>query len=174
MFSRSVTQELIELTVDRPAVALVGPRRVGKTTLVRSITEQLSTPPLYLDLESQQDLNRLEDAELYLSERQDRLVILDEIQRMPQLFPLLRSLIDRHRVPSRFILLGSASPQLLQQSSESLTGRVAYLELQPLTWSEINQQTPYQQHWLRGGYPNMLLASSDRMANRRMNDFIQT
>ncbi len=174
MFTRSITQELIEFIADRPAVALVGPRQVGKTTLVRSIAEQLTTPPLYLDLESPQDLNRLQDPELYLSERQDRLIILDEIQRMPQLFPLLRSLIDRHRVPSRFVLLGSASPQLLQQSSESLAGRVAYLELQPLTWSEVNRQTAYQQHWLRGGYPDMLLASSDRAANRRMNDFIQT
>ncbi len=174
MFTRSITQELIELVADRPAVALIGPRQVGKTTLVRSITEQLTTPPLYLDLESTQDLNRLQDPELYLSERQDRLIILDEIQRMPQLFPLLRSLIDRHRVPSRFVLLGSASPQLLQQSSESLAGRVAYLELQPLTWSEVKRQIPYQQHWLRGGYPDMLLASNDRTANRRMNDFIQT
>lgn len=174
MFSRSITPELIELIADRPAVALLGLRQVGKTTLVRSITDQLPNPPLYLDLESPQDLNRLQDAELYLSERQDRLVILDEIQRMPQLFPVLRSLIDRHRVPSRFVLLGSASPQLLQQSPESLAGRIAYLELQPLTWSEVNQQTSYQQHWLRGGYPDMLLAGSDRLANRRMNDFIQT
>jgi uncharacterized protein len=174
MFSRIITKELIDLIADRPAVALVGPRQVGKTTLVRSITPQLSTPPLYLDLESPQDLNRLQDAELYLSERQDRLVILDEIQRMPQLFPLLRSLIDRHRVASRFLLLGSASPQLLRQSSESLAGRVAYLELQPLTWSEVSGQTPYQQHWLRGGYPDMLLANSDRIASRRMTDFIQT
>ena len=98
---------------------------------------------------------------------------MDEIQRMPQLFPLLRSLVDRHRVPGRFILLGSASPQLLQQSSESLAGRVAYLELEPLSWTEVSQQLTYQQHWLRGGYPDMLLASSDRAASRRMSDFIQ-
>ena len=79
----------------------------------------------------------MQDPELYLSERQDKLVIIDEVQRMPQLFPLLRSLIDRHRVAGRFMLLGSASPQLLQQSSESLAGRIAYLEVQPLTWLEI-------------------------------------
>ena len=116
----------------------------------------------------------MQDAELYLSERQDRLIILDEIQRMPQLFPLLRSLVDRHRVAGRFLLLGSASPQLLQQSSESLAGRIAYVELQPLNWPEVQEQVSYRQHWLRGGYPDMLLAPTDRLANRRMTDFIQT
>lgn len=174
MFGRHITKEFTELIEDRPIVALVGPRQVGKTTLVRSLINQFPLQPIYLDLESTQDLNRLQDAELYLSERQDKLVILDEIQRMPQLFPLLRSLIDRYRVAGRFVLLGSASPQLLQQSSESLAGRIAYLELQPLTWLEVKEQITYQQHWLRGGYPDMLLATTDRQANRRMNDFIQT
>ncbi|SOD78726.1 ATP-binding protein [Spirosoma fluviale] len=174
MFERFIATEFVELIADRPVVALVGPRQVGKTTLVRSLTGQFSAQSIYLDLESTQDLNRLQDAELYLSERQDKLIILDEIQRMPQLFPLLRSLIDRHRVAGRFVLLGSASPQLLQQSSESLAGRIAYLELQPLTWPEVQAQVSYQKHWLRGGYPDMLLATTDRQANRRMNDFIQT
>ncbi|GAB4038059.1 ATP-binding protein [Spirosoma gilvum] len=174
MFDRFVGQELLELVADRPAVAVVGPRQVGKTTLVKSIVGQFSDQFLYLDLESLEDLNRLRDPELYLSERQDKLVILDEIQRMPSLFPLLRSLIDRHRVPGRFILLGSASPQLLQHSSESLAGRIAYIELQPLTWFEVKEQILYEQHWLRGGYPDILTAPSDRSANRRMNDFIQT
>ncbi len=173
MIDRFLGHELLELVAERPAVALVGPRQVGKTTLVRSLAGLRAEQPLYLDLESMQDLNRLQDPELYLAERQDRLVILDEIQRMPSLFPLLRSLIDRHRVPGRFVLLGSASPQLLQQSSESLAGRIAYVEMQPLIWPEIQHQLPYDQHWLRGGYPDMLLAPSDRSANRRMNDFIQ-
>ena len=174
MFERFVVNNLLELIADRPAVALVGPRQVGKTTLVRSLTSQFARESIYLDLESLQDLNRLQDAELYLSERQDKLIILDEIQRMPALFPLLRSLIDRHRVAGRFLLLGSASPHLLQQSSESLAGRIAYVELQPLTWQEVQGQVTYQQHWLRGGYPDVLLAPTDRLANRRMNDFIQT
>lgn len=174
MFERLLAKELVELVKDRPAIALVGPRQVGKTTLVQTLASQIRPESVYLDLESLEDLNRLRDPELYLSERQDKLVIIDEVQRMPQLFPLLRSLIDRHRVPGRFILLGSASPQLLQQSSESLAGRIAYIELQPLTWLEVREQIPYQQHWLRGGYPDMLLATSDRSASRRMNDFIQT
>lgn len=174
MIDRFLAKDLLELINDRPAVALIGPRQVGKTTLVRSLAGQFPSDPIYLDLESNQDLNRLQNPELYLSERQDKLVILDEIQRMPELFPLLRSLIDRHRVAGRFLLLGSASPRLLQQSSESLAGRIAYLELQPLTWLEVSEQVTYQQHWLRGGYPDVLLAPSDRLANRRMNDFIQT
>lgn len=98
MIERAITNELLELVSDRPAVALVGPRQVGKTTLVRLLSNQFASQPIYLDLESMQDVSRLQDAELYLSERQDKLIILDEIQRMPQLFPLLRSLIDRHRV----------------------------------------------------------------------------
>lgn len=174
MIDRILAKELTELIAERPAVALVGPRQVGKTTLVRTLTSQFSPEPVYLDLESLEDLNRLNDPELYLSERQDKLVIIDEVQRMPQLFPLLRSLIDRHRVAGRFILLGSVSPQLLQQSSESLAGRIAYVELQPISWPEVQGQLSYGQHWLRGGYPDMLLAPSDRSANRRMNDFIQT
>lgn len=174
MFARLITKELIELVGERPAVALVGPRQVGKTTLAKTLAAQFDRQIVYLDLESLEDLNRLQDPELYLADRQDALVIIDEVQRMPQLFPVLRSLIDRHRVPGRFVLLGSASPQLLQQSSESLAGRIAYLELQPLTWPEVQGQLSYQQHWLRGGYPDMVQAPSDRSANRRMNDFIQT
>lgn len=174
MFERILAADLQEQISDRPAVALVGPRQVGKTTLVKTLTAQFDPAAVYLDLESLEDLNRLRDPEFYLTERQDKLVIIDELQRMPDLFPLLRSLIDRHRVPGRFVLLGSASPQLLQQSSESLAGRIAYLELQPLSWPEVRLELPYQQHWLRGGYPDMLLANTDRAASRRMNDFIQT
>jgi uncharacterized protein len=174
MIERFLTLELLEQVADMPAVAVLGPRQVGKTTLVKFLESRISKNVIYLDLESNQDRNRLQDAELYLSERQDDLIVIDEVQRMPELFPLLRSLIDRHRIPSRFILLGSASPELLQKSSESLAGRITYLELQPLHWGEIASTISYQQHWLRGGYPEMLLATSDKSSNRRMNDFIST
>jgi uncharacterized protein len=174
MIDRTLTTELLEQVSDMPSVAVLGPRQVGKTTLVKFLESSLSKKVIYLDLESNQDRNRLQDAELYLSERQNELVVIDEVQRMPELFPLLRSLIDRHRVAGRFILLGSASPELLQKSSESLAGRITYLELQPLHWGEVSSTVSYQQHWLRGGYPEMLLASSDRAATRRMNDFIST
>lgn len=142
--------------------------------MVKTLEAQLSKKVIYLDLESPQDRNRLQDPELYLSERQDALIVLDEIQRMPMLFPLLRSAIDRHRVAGRFVLSGSASPELLQKSSESLAGRISYLELQPFHWGEVSEFISYRQHWLRGGYPEMLLADSDKTANRRMNDFITT
>jgi uncharacterized protein len=174
MIERNLTTELLEQVSDMPSVAVLGPRQVGKTTLVKILEPHLSKKVIYLDLESNQDRNRLQDAELYLSERQEELIVIDEVQRMPELFPLLRSLIDRHRVTGRFILLGSASPELLQKSSESLAGRITYLELQPLHWGEVDSTISYQQHWLRGGYPEMLLASSDKAANRRMNDFIST
>lgn len=174
MIERTLIIELLEQVSDMPAVAVLGPRQVGKTTLVKILETRLSKKVIYLDLESNQDKNRLQDAELYLSERQNELIVIDEVQRMPELFPLLRSLIDRYRVAGRFILLGSASPELLQKSSESLAGRITYLELQPLHWGEVASTVSYQQHWLRGGYPEMLLASSDKASNRRMNDFIST
>lgn len=174
MIERFLTSEILEQVADMPAIALLGPRQVGKTTLIKFLESRISKNVIYLDLESNQDRNRLQDAELYLSERQNDLMVIDEVQRMPELFPLLRSLIDRYRVPSRFILLGSASPELLQKSSESLAGRITYLELQPLHWGEIASTISYQQHWLRGGYPEMLLANSDKSSNRRMNDFIST
>lgn len=174
MIDRFLISELLEQIEDMPAVAVLGPRQVGKTTLMKFVESRISKEVIYLDLESNQDKNRLLDAELYLSEHENNLIIIDEVQRMPELFPLLRSLIDRHRVSGRFVLLGSASPELLQKSSESLAGRITYLELQPLHWGEIVSTISYQQHWLRGGYPNMLLATSDKSSNRRMNDFINT
>ena len=174
MIHRHLSSELLEQITDMPAVAVLGPRQVGKTTLVKALEAQLSKKVIYLDLESPQDRNRLQDPEIYLSERQDLLIVLDEIQRMPELFPLLRASIDRHRVAGRFVLSGSASPELLQKSSESLAGRISYLELQPLHWGEVSEIVSYGQHWLRGGFPEMLLANSDRVANRRMNDFITT
>lgn len=174
MIERTLITELLEQVSDMPAVAVLGPRQIGKTTLFKILETHFSKKVIYLDLESNQDKNRLQDAELYLSERQNELIVIDEVQRMPELFPLLRSLIDRYRVAGRFILLGSASPELLQKSSESLAGRITYLELQPLHWGEVSSTISYQQHWLRGGYPEMLLASSDKASNRRMNDFIGT
>lgn len=174
MFLRSLTPNLLEQIEDMPVVALLGPRQVGKTTLIRHLENQFAKKTLYLDLESPQDLNRLQDAELYLSERADFLIILDEVQRMPSLFPLLRSLIDRKRAAGRFVLLGSASPKLLEKSAESLAGRISYVELHPLHWGEVSEKIPYTQHWLRGGFPEMLLASSDRTFLRRAYDFINT
>jgi len=110
-----------------PAVALLGARQVGKTTLARAIAAD-RRDRLMLDFERPSDLNKLADPELFLSEHALKLVILDEVQRKPELFPVRRSLIDENRVPGRFLILGSAAPELLRQSSESLAGRIRYLE----------------------------------------------
>ncbi|PSL29581.1 hypothetical protein CLV60_105423 [Dyadobacter jiangsuensis] len=174
MFPRTIEKEIIELMSDTAAIALLGPRQVGKTTLVKQLATQFPNPSIYLDLESDTDLNRLRDAELYLGEREESTIIIDEIQRMPSLFPLLRSLIDKKRTPGRFVLLGSASPDLLKNSSETLAGRIAYLELHPLTFEEVKEKVSYREHWLRGGFPDVLQAASDNSAFRKMGDFIST
>lgn len=174
MFSRTIEKEVVELVSDTPAIALLGPRQVGKTTLVKQLATQFPQPSIYLDLESDTDINRLRDAELYLGEREEFTIIIDEIQRMPSLFPLLRSLIDKNRIPGRFVLLGSASPDLLKSSSETLAGRISYLELHPLMFEEVKERVSYREHWLRGGFPDVLQAASDNSAFRKMGDFVST
>src|SRR5690606_32965136 len=126
---------------ETPAVALIGPRQVGKTTLALEIAE--ARPSIYLDLESDADRAKLAEPELYLSEHEDKLVILDEVHRLPNLFQILRGLIDsgrrKGRRAGRFLLLGSASIDLLRQSGESLAGRISYLEMHPLDALEVGQ-----------------------------------
>ena len=103
-----------------PVVGLIGPRQAGKTTLARMILERMGTGPLYLDLELSSDVNKLRDPELYLRTHEDRLVIIDEVQRMPELFPLIRAMVDQKRTAGRFLILGSASPALVRQASKRL------------------------------------------------------
>lgn len=176
MIDRSLVGDVLEGLSYLPAVAILGPRQVGKTTLVKTLVAQLSKPSVYLDLEYFADRAKLENApDLYFQEHQNEIVILDEIQRMPELFPLLRSMIDQHRQPGRFILLGSASPELLRQSSETLAGRIVYLKMHPLHYREISTaQINYQQHWLRGGFPDALLAPNDKAAELWFRGFVQT
>jgi len=158
-----------------PAVALLGPRQVGKTTLSLALAERL--PSIYLDLESDADRAKLADPELYLGGHEDKLVILDEVHRLPGLFGNLRGLIDRGRRQGlrsgRFLLLGSASPDLLKQSGETLAGRIAYLELHPIDALEVR---PAQRDtlWLRGGFPDSLLAADEALSLRWRRDFIRT
>ena len=163
MFSRQLSPHLQAALADYPAVVLLGARQVGKTTLARQIGEAKEPHCIYLDLERPSDRQKLTDAEAYLSLHQNKLVILDEVQHMPELFPVLRSLIDEGRRggldAGRFLLLGSASGELLRQSGESLAGRVAYLELSPLHWLEVDADHQ-STLWLRGGFPASLLATS--------------
>jgi hypothetical protein len=159
------------------AVALLGPRQVGKTTLAMDISSQV--PSVYLDLESTSDRQKLTDAESYLSAHDDKLVVLDEIHRMPEVFQTLRGLIDRGRREGRrtgrFLVLGSASIDLLRQSGESLAGRIAYVELGPIRLAEIAPSfASLRDLWVRGGFPDSLLAADDAASLAWRRDFIRT
>jgi len=172
--SRQILPLLKEKLRERPAVALLGPRQVGKTTLALTLAD--ATPSVYLDLESEGDLAKLTDPELYFSRHEDRLVILDEIQRKPDLFQTLRGRIDRMRRQKkrgRFLLLGSASLELLRQSSESLAGRIGFLELPPLTLEEVGKKHA-EKLWVRGGLPDSFTAKSDAASMSWRRDFIRT
>jgi len=175
MIPRRKAIQLEELLDTSPAVALLGPRQVGKTTLALDIGERRSS--IYLDLESDADRAKLAEPELYLSDHEDQLVILDEVHRVPNLFQNLRGLIDRGRRKGlragRFLLLGSASMDLLKQSGESLAGRIAYLELAPIDGLEIEARN-LNALWVRGGFPDSLLATNDRASQRWRTDFIRT
>ena len=175
MITRSLSVQLSDAIACSPAVALLGPRQVGKTTLALEIGQRYNA--LYLDLESAQDLAKLAQPELYLQDHQDRLVILDEVHRTPGLFPILRGLIDQGRRSGRragmYLLLGSASLDLLRQSGETLAGRIAYLELTPFHVLEARDQS-VDALWVRGGFPESLLAPDSRRSLRWRQDFIRT
>ncbi|WP_274631146.1 ATP-binding protein [Arvimicrobium flavum] len=175
MIDRRILAELIELLDSNPAVALIGPRQVGKTTLALQIAD--ARPAIYLDLESDADRAKLAEPELYLAGHEDKLVILDEVHRLPGLFQNLRGLIDQGRRSGRrtgrFLLLGSASIDLMKQSSETLAGRIAYLEMHPVDGLEV-PAAELPRLWVRGGFPDSLLASSDRTSLRWRQDFIRT
>ena len=178
MIRRHIENILIQRISNNPVVALLGSRQVGKTTLARDI--EAGKPIHYLDLERPSDLAKLTDPELYLGKFADHLVVLDEIQRLPDIFPLLRSLVDERRrageKSAQFLLLGSACPELLRQSSETLAGRISYLEMHPLTLNEIatseDRTGEMDRHWFRGGYPESFLASDDFTASQWCDDFV--
>jgi len=174
IISRYLLPLLKEKLSERPAVALLGPRQVGKTTLALTLAETMSS--VYLDLESESDLAKLSDPELYFSMHEDRCVILDEIQRKPSLFQTLRGRIDRMRrqgKSGRFLLLGSASLDLLRQSSESLAGRISFLELPPFTLAEVGKEHA-ETLWVRGGFPDSFTAKNDTASMSWRRDFIRT
>ncbi|MCW8963856.1 MAG: ATP-binding protein [Gammaproteobacteria bacterium] len=175
MIDRRLQEQLIHLLQHYPAVALLGPRQVGKTTLALAAASSISS--IYLDLESDAGRAKLTDPELYLADHIDELVILDEVQRLPGIFQNLRGIIDQGRRSGagegRFLLLGSASIELLQQSSETLAGRIAYLELTPLDVLEV-EQAEIDDLWVRGGFPDSFLAADDDLSLRWRQDFIRT
>ena len=159
-----------------PGVVLLGPRQVGKTTLAAAIAKEYPGA-ISLDLQRTTDRAKLTNLEAFLTNHRQKLVILDEVQTMPELFSQLRPEIDASRIAGRFLLLGSASGRLLAQSSESLAGRVSYLELTPILASEISHSeslSALQELWLRGGFPLSYLASSTEQSHIWRSDFIQT
>ncbi len=159
MIKRSI-QGSVEASLKKyPVVGIVGSRQAGKTTLAKMIRKGISKKVIYLDLELPSDLNKLHDPELYMGQFTGSLVIIDEIQRMPTLFPQIRALVDKKRTGGRFLILGSASPELIKHSSESLAGRIIYHELSPFKVHETGHKN-IQQLWLRGGYPLSYLAGS--------------
>jgi len=156
-----------------PVVGLIGCRQVGKTTLAGVLKKDFGKRVVYLDLELPSDLAKLQDAELYLTQFTDSLVIIDEIQRMPSLFPVIRALVDKKRVGGRFLILGSASPHLIKQASETLAGRIIYHELTPLTIAETGD-SGINKLWLRGGFPDSYLSENDEESFTWREAFIQT
>lgn len=175
MYTRWLRRHLIEELSHEPAVALLGPRQVGKTTLALDVARD--RPHVYLDLESERDRGKLAQAELYLEAQRDRLVILDEIHRAPGLFPVLRGQIDAARrmglASGRYLMLGSASLDALKQSGETLAGRVTYLELSPLHVGETGPGK-LNELWLRGGFPPSLQAPGDARSLRWRESFLRT
>ncbi len=175
MIRRRAEQRVLRSLSEAPAVALLGPRQVGKTTLARAIADQV-TGSVYLDLEDRDHAAWLTEPTLYLERQAERLVILDEIQRMPGLFEVLRGQIDRRRREGRrtnqFLLLGSASQTLLRQSAESLAGRLIYDELPVL--DALEAPADRDRLWIRGGFPDPFLAESDEAAARWRLSFIRT
>jgi len=164
--------QLLDLLQDYPVVAILGARQVGKTTLSRQLVPHLCGPVTTFDLEDPRHLERLSDPILEL-EPLKGLVVLDEIQLRPELFPVLRVLADRRPLPARFLVLGSASPDLLRQSSESLAGRIHYHQLGGFSLDEVGIDN-IMALWQRGGFPASYLARSDAASFRWRRDFIQT
>jgi predicted AAA+ superfamily ATPase len=175
MIQRIIENQVIFGLSFQPSVAILGPRQVGKTTFVKQLQGKLSKPSIYFDLERSSDLSKFQHDRLaFLETMQDQIVILDEIQRLPEIFPDIRSLIDQNRVPARFILLGSASFVLLKNTSESLTGRISYFEMTPLLYRELTLDSDYTKHWLWGGFPSAYLAPTFEQQQKWFEDFVRS
>lgn len=180
MITRFLEQKVVEALAHYPAVALIGPRQVGKTTLALKVAEGRSS--VHLDLEDRFDLAKAGEIEALYAQNPGRLFILDEVQRLPGIFAPLRVLIDKGRRSGKgnghFLILGSASLDLLQQSSESLAGRIAYLELHPLNALEFQGRKPENEAvttlWARGGFPESTLAPTDAVSLDHRRNFIRT
>ena len=180
MIARNAKEEIRQLLEEYPAVGVLGPRQIGKTTLAEEIGSDIDSNYLYLDLESPANIARLEEPEAYFETHKGKMIILDEIQRVPEIFSVLRGVIDKRRKEGfrtgQFLVLGSASLDLLKQSSESLAGRIAYKELSGINCLEIKHSDvkSIDQLWVRGGFPDSLLAKTNEASLRWRLNFITT
>ena len=172
---RNIETELRECLREFPAVAVLGPRQCGKSTLAQKIIAEMKDA-VYLDLENPADLAKLQAPELFFNQYSDKLICLDEVQCLPEIFTQLRAIIDSRKRNNQFLFLGSASRDLIKQSSESLAGRIAYLELTPFLYSEVDSADAISRDaiWQRGGFPDSLLARSEQSSRRWRENFIRT
>lgn len=171
--TRILQDDILSSLHKNPVTAVLGPRQCGKSTLIKHIIEDIDDV-VYLDLERPSDLQKLDDPEWFLISQSDKLVCLDEIQRLPDLFPIIRSLVDEDRSPGRFLILGSASRDLIRQSSESLAGRISYKTLTPFMWNEISDHITIEDYIARGGFPLSTLRETDSDSYNWRLDFIST
>ncbi len=173
--SRKIESDIQKNLKNFPVVAILGPRQCGKSTLAKRIVASRKKS-VYLDLELESDLRKIDDPELFLSGHEDKLVCIDEIQRTPDLFKSLRGIIDRKRKNGRFLILGSASRDLIRQSSESLAGRICFMQLTPFLFSEVSDagKPDVMKLWSRGGFPESFLSRSNQSSAIWRESFIRT
>ncbi|MCF6177526.1 MAG: ATP-binding protein [Victivallaceae bacterium] len=171
---RKALADVLELLAIFPVVAILGPRQCGKTSLARKLLKN-EPSAVILDMELPSEQRKLTDPELFFEANRDKIICLDEIQRVPEIFPVVRAEIDKLRKPGRFIILGSASPELIRQISESLAGRICYYELTPFIYQEVvTDMETMRNLWIRGGFPNSYLAASERAYTLWLRNFIKT
>jgi len=173
MIDRKIKTKLLKTINSFPVTGIIGPRQVGKTTLAKHISTFLSKETLYIDLENPRDNIRLSDPNLFFEANLNKCVILDELQLMPELFSILRPMIDLNRTASRYIILGSASPLLIRESAQTLAGRIAYIELSGFNLTEIGEKHR-NKLWLRGGFPDAYLAQDDDIWFQWLENYIKT
>ena len=173
---RKLSSKVLKKLNNNPVVAILGPRQSGKSTLAKKVILPMKNS-IYLDLERSSDLNKLQDTEAFFLSNTNKLICIDEIQRKPDIFPVIRSIVDEGNRNGRFLILGSASPDLIRQSSESLAGRIAYLELTPFLFEELlnyNKNSKLRDLWLKGGFPRSYLAGDETESYEWRENFIKT
>lgn len=173
MKTRFIEKKLLNTVNNFPATGIIGPRQVGKTTLVKQLIKKIDKETVYIDIENPRDKVKLSDPVLFFENNIDKCIIIDEIQLMPELFSVLRPMIDMKREPGRFIILGSASPILLRQSSQSLAGRIAYIELSGFNLLELSSGSK-NDLWLKGGFPDAFLSRNNDIWQQWLDNFIRT